>query len=596
MIVYGHEFPDDTPKAAIELFCFRNHDPDCMLERHEHFINAIKALWPEVMPDGQAGFIWSDWAYRAAKSFVNREYQTWWGPAASGKTTMAGIFVLTYWLADPKNTTIMVCSTSRDMLERRIWREVVRYHSMLRDQIPGQIYSQPPRLVYEDEGGKNTISGIFGVAVTQGSTADAVSRLSGMHNRYNLLVIDEMQGTLQAAVETYDNTSTASLENKFLGMGNPMSRLDPLGRASEPVAGWHKISTELEEWKTKRGWCLYFDGLKSPGISDPKKFFFLLQQKDIDQMMKDPGPDSPRFWSQRRGFVPPEGLVETVLTESFIVKFKMASKPVWKHKTMIVAGLDPAFSNSGDACILAPVKVGAQVLVDENGISRIGPAALEILEPVRINLELSSGVPVSFYIAGRVKEALKELGIQPEHLAVDITGQQSALADIIDKTLNTQCVRVHASSTPSDKAISATDTRKAKEVYKDKVTEMWFRVREYGINHQVRSLPYEAQEQFIMRQLAKKAQMDKRLKLETKDDMKLRTGGRSPDLADAIALAFEVVYNVLDIKPGDVIDPDPADLVPGMLQDQQLHDRFTLPADANDLYSERNVESEIYFA
>ncbi len=567
---YGHEFPDGTPWASIHLWCYRNHDPEIMLTRAQHFEFAIRNIWPESMPNGDKGYIWSDWARRRLESWVNNEYQTWWGPSSSGKSTDAGIFALTEWLAAPNKTTITVCSTTKDMLERRIWREIVRFHSMCKGILPGERKKQPPQINYidpDDPAGENTINAIFAVAVQKGTTAEAVGNMVGMHNDYNILIIDEMQATRQAAVEAYDNLSTG-IESKFLGMGNPVSRLDPLGRASEPVGGWNSISPEDDEWKTNRGVTLYFDGLKSPAIHQPKKYFFLLNKKQIDMMAKDPGRDSPRFWSQRRGFVPPEGLTQTVLTESFITKFKMAEKATWTTSYTMVAGLDPSFSAGGDACVLYPAKVGKMT----DGITGI-----EFQESVHINLKLSEGVPMTFSIAHDVIKYCRDNAIELKHLGVDVSGQQSSIADVIDREAKDVCHRVHFAAEAGKHPVSMEDDRPANEAYKNKMTEMWYQVREFGRNGQVRGLGYQAAEEFCQRIVSEKLDVRGRIQLESKIEMKARTGGKSPDDADAASICIEVMRTMLGIVPGQggkisTGQFSPTDVLKNMLPEDGLYE------------------------
>jgi hypothetical protein len=543
MIEYGHTFPDGTPWATVHLWCYKNHNPEVMLSRAQHFEFAIRNIWPEKMPTGDKGYIWSDWAHRRLDSWVNNEYQTWWGPSSSGKSTDAGIFALTEWLAAPNRTTITVCSTTKDMLERRIWREIVRFHSMQQGILPGERRKQPPQINYvdpNDPAGENTINAIFAVAVQKGTTAEAVGNMVGMHNDYNILIIDEMQATRQAAVEAYDNLSTG-LESKFLGMGNPVSRMDPLGRASEPVGGWNSVSTSDMEWKTKRGVTLYFDGLLSPAIKEPKKYFFLLNKKQIDMMAKDPGRDSPRFWSQRRGFVPPEGLTQTVLTESFINKFKMAEGALWIDGYKTIAGLDPSFSAGGDACVLYPARVGR--MTD-------GLFGIEYQKEVHMELKLSDSEPMTFRIARDVIQYCKDNGIDIGYLGVDTSGQQSSIADVIDRLSKEECHRVHFASEPGSQPVSIEDARPAKDAYRDKMTEMWYQVREFGRNGQVRGLGNQAAEEFCQRVVSEKVDVRGRIILESKTEMKARTGGKSPDDADAASICIEVMRNVMGIFPG----------------------------------------------
>ncbi len=555
---YGKLWPDHVSDSDIELYCYRYHESEnpFMLEKHVHFQNAIKCLWPEQYADGEKGYIWSPWSYRRTKAWCDHDFQTWWGPSSSGKSTDAAICALTHWLAAPTKTTVIICSTSMTDLKRRIWREIVRFWSMLKsvDQSsPGEKREMPPTIYYDAPEGeiKNEINAIYGIPIPKGTAEDAVRSALGMHNDYNVLIVDELQLMHPCTVEAYDNLSTGK-EAKFLGMGNPTSRLDALGGASEPKAGWNSISPENPEWPTKRGITLFFDGYDSPGVTDPIKYFFLLTQKQINQMLLDPGPDSPRFWTQRRGFVPPEGLTETVLTENFINKFNMDKQEiVWRLMPKTCAGLDPAFSSGGDS---------ASYTRADYGFSSEGLTQVKLFENEHINLSLSAGEPMAYDLAYKVINKLIRDGITPSQLCIDITGSQSALADIIDvewakKVVDTpklksgHCVRVSFGGSASDLPFTMVDSTPCSDKFMNKVTELWMMFREYGMSNQIRGLQKEAAIQFCTR-LILNSMKGGRVSVEAKKEMKNRTGGKSPDDADSDVCIIHYLRHIAGIIPG----------------------------------------------
>lgn len=566
MILYGFNFPDNTSLVMAHLHAYRywSKSNKQQLPKHVHFQRAIELLWPEVLPSGKKGYVWSEWSYRRLWGWCYNDFLTWCGPSSSGKSTDAAVFALTHWLSAPDATTIIVCSTTKDMLDRRIWREIVRFHSMLKGlygegMVPGSRRKQPPMIQLEDpdsKEGESTINAIFGVAVQKGTVAEAIGNMVGIHNEYNVLIIDEMQATREAAVQAFDNLSTGR-EAKLLGMGNPVSRLDPLGRASEPTKGWGSVSTEMEEWPTRRGLCQFFDGLKSPGVADPEKYHFLLNQKQIDDMARDPGRDSPRFWSQRRGFFPPEGLQQTVITENYIGQFGLSgNKCVWRERYVELVSLDPSFSAGGDSAILTPARVGWCV----DGYYRI-----EFQEQRQIQFKLSAGKAIAYVLADSVMDELKARGLSPRQFSIDCTGSQSVLADVIDREWNItrnkrkdsseweRCHRVHFYGSCSDLPISTEDPRPASEVYRNRVTELWYLFREYARNGNLRLVPGEALLQFCTRLVLDnygKGASSERIQVESKREMKDRTGGKSPDHADSVVCLLEYVRSVLSIKPG----------------------------------------------
>lgn len=549
LIQYGLEFPKDTNQADIHLNIWRHYDeyesmsPE-LLPRHLHMKKAIEILFPEYFIQQaqgyevrKRGYIWNHWMERRCWSWSNRDYQTWWGPSASGKSTDAAILALCTWLASPSDTTIIVCSTTKPMLAKRIWREVVKFYKMRENQFPGKLIRSDMAIYFDPE---NPLSGIHGVAVKRGSIEDALGDMIGMHNEYVYLIIDEMQSTHEAAGTAWDNLSSGKIDGGFLGMGNPMSKLDPLGAASEPVAGWKTISTESKEWKTKKGWCLYFNGEDSPGVRDPVRFPFLLTQKQIDDMAEDPGKDSPRYWTMRRGFLPPDGLVWAVMNENAMVQYGVQDEVDFVSRPVRVAGIDPAYSQGGDKCIVYPADVG---------MTNTGDYAIKFLEPVPISLAAREGELMLQTLRSDIIKTLRALDIDISHAAIDTTGNQWMLADSIEENYGeTGLLRVKFTGSATDDALSIKDPRPAKDLYVNYVTELWGRFGIYVTNNMIRNLSAEACKQFCIRQLNSHNKDLRKVVIEPKELLRERIG-YSPDEADAAALAVEVVRRVLGILP-----------------------------------------------
>jgi len=541
---YGLPWHDGVTEVDIELWCYRNnHVPkNGGLGKAEHMKRAIKLLWPERMPNGKTGYVWSEWTDRRVEAWCNNQFhegdsdwQTWWGPSSSGKSTDAGIIALVHWLSAPDETIILVCSTTTPMLEKRIWGEILRFYNMHGGALPGRYFKSKHAIVLGDENAK---AGIHGIAVQKGSVEEALGNLIGMHLRYNALIVDELQAMREVAVDATDNLDSGE-EFKFLGMGNPVSRLDPLGRYSEPIVGWDKINPDdFDSWETQYGKTLFFDGRKSPGVRDPKRYFFLITQRQIDRVAKRRGRNSPAFWSQKIGFVPPEGLLQTVMTETMITQFDMMGEPQWEFGYQMVAGLDPAFSSGGDRCILVPAQVGKCT----DGITRIN-----FLTPITIHLEVSKKKYMAYHIQAKVQEHCEALGILPASIAMDTTGSQSVLADVIEKEWGPGLLRVSFGGSASEMAVSQTDPTPAREKYANRVTELWFNAAEFGRSNQIRGMQFDGIREFCQRIFDEIT--FRKTSVETKRKMKSRTG-QSPDVADAHACVIAYVRERLGIHPG----------------------------------------------
>jgi hypothetical protein len=457
---------------------------------------------------------------------------------ATHNSTDAGILALCMWLAAPHETTVMVCSTDKKALEQRIWREVVKYYK-IRNDLPGELVRSKTSIFYDQE--HDTLSGIFGIAVRQGTVDQAVSAIIGRHNKYVYLIIDEMQATLPAAVQAYDNLSSGREDGGFLGMGNPMNKLDPLGAHSQPIEGWEKLTTEKKEWKTKKGVCLYFDGLESPGVKDPKKFPFLLTQEQIDKMAHDPGENSPRFWTMRRGFMPPDGIIWAILNDKMIQQYHVKGRCDWASKPVRVAGIDPAYSAGGDKCILYPADVGR-----EGGT---GKWMIQFLEPIRINLQAKQDELMLDTLCNDIIKQLRHLGIAMKHVGMDTTGNQWMLADAVEKAFGQRgMLRVKFTGGATSDPISVQDPRPGSDLYQNFVTELWGRMGIYITNDMIRGLSDEACKQYSTRLLDFSTKDSKKVVIESKDILRDRLG-YSPDEGDAGAIVIEVVRKVLSILP-----------------------------------------------
>lgn len=553
-ILYNMKFDEYDHNGYIELYIWRNYDycksvGGTLLPRWQHMKNGIQILFPEkyYRETGsysmeQVGYVWNPWMEERCKSFCNVEYdrrfQTWWGASATGKSTDAAVLALSMWLASPHNTTVMVCSTDRKALEQRIWREVVKYYKMRDGELPGELVRSKTAIYYDQN--VDTLSGIFGIAVRQGTVDQAVSAIIGRHNTNVYLIIDEMQATLWAAVQAWDNLSSGIQDGGFLGIGNPMSKLDPLGAMSQPMDGWEKLSSENTEWRTKKGYCLYFDGLKSPGVTNPKKYPFLLTQRQIDEMSVDPGKDSPRFWTMRRGFLPPDGIIWAILNEKAMTEYHVQERAKWRSKPVRTCGIDPAYSSGGDKCILYPSDVG---------MTSDGEYAIDHLEPIRIPLVAKEGELMLDTLCNDIIKQLRSLGISIVNTGMDCTGNQWMLADALEKNMGEQgMLRVKFTGTPTDDPISVQDPRPAKDLYHNFVTELWGRFGLYINNDMVRGLSDECCKQLCTRLMDFSSKDNRKVVIESKQILKDRLG-YSPDEADAAVVNGEVVRKVLGILP-----------------------------------------------
>ena len=515
---YNLAFSVQLNEVELELYAFRiRHCPSRGgLGAYRHFRNAANLLWPKLS--------WNPWLERAIRSLCENQWVVWAGCGASGKTFAAGLFSMVYFLASPLHTSILLTSTTAKMIRKRAWPVVQELFRTCKGGYPAHMVDSKTTLQAIRGDDKHAI---FAIPVLDGSTSKAVANIQGIRSPRTMVVVDEATDTPEAAFEACSNLQKGTKEFKFLAIGNPHSPFDQHGRCAEPEDGWGSVSIEDEEWKTRRGVLIRFDGMKSPNVLEGKTIYpYLINQSQIDQAIKYDGMDSPAFWKYTRGMWAPDGVCKTVLSESLVQKYR-ALEPASFVKTSIpVAGLDPAF-NGGARCMLQLARYGDF----ENG--KMGVLLGDSKE---IKINANDPEPVHFQIAKEVSRICKEAKVQPQHLAVDATGEGGGLCDILAKTWNPHIQRVEFGGRASDKPVSPEDHRKSCDVYANKVTELWFSVRQWVINEQLRGISTDAAMEFCARLFDDEKRMTI---VERKAVMKTRTG-KSPDCADAVTLVVEM--------------------------------------------------------
>ena len=518
---YGIEIGVELNKLELELYCFRiGLNPESGgLGRAGHFKAACKILWPKL--------VWNEWLEKQIESLCENQWVAWAGCAASGKTFASALYALVWWLASPTQSTVILTSTTAKMIRKRCWANIQQLYSTCEGRFPGNMVDSKTTLQAVKGDDRNAI---FAVAVLDGSTTKAVANIQGIHSPRVLVIVDEATDTPEAAFEAAANLSKGCREFQFLAIGNPNSRLDQHGRYSAPKAGWGTVSVETEEWDTLRGKCFRFDGAKSPNVKAGRiKYEFLITVEQIEQAQKYDGESSPKYWAYTRGFWPPEGVCRTVLSETLCLRSNAQGQHIFGKSSFPVAGLDPAFG--GDRCILRFAEIGD--LED-------GSSGIQLGEIMTVQIRADSSDPIHYQISRQVKEACMSRGVAPQHLAIDATGEGGGLCDIIAHEWSPLIRRVEFGGKASSRPVSSEDTREANEAYGNRVTELWFSVREWIQYGKLKGLDTATTVEFCNRLFDDRS---RKIVVERKMDMKGRIG-KSPDLADAACLIVELARQI----------------------------------------------------
>jgi hypothetical protein len=486
-----------------------------------------------------AGIVWHPWIDRALRSFCEYHWVTWTGPAASAKSFNASLIGLLYWLEYPEGTSVIMASTTRDALSRRLWYYIQDLHARIAkrpDMTIGQaLYSE--YMIRLRAGDKK--NGIFGLAIEDGPVEEALHNLIGYHNTRVLLVVDEAQGTREAIFQACDNLAK-NPEFKALLLGNAESREDPHGRFSEPLGGWISVDPDsAEQWETRGGpargvgCCVFFDGRRSPAIVEKggeRKYPFLINQRQIDDALAYHGTsEHPRFWSQSIGFWTPVGITQTVLDERIVLNNHLREPATWYTSFTQCAVLDPSYEG-GDRKVFLPFKLG-QVPGEDGAKSWL----IEFGTPVELKISVRLDQEIHYQIFHQCVELCRSLAIPPERFALGSSGEGGGLLSIFRREWG-PVVGIEEAGKVSERPISAVNPRPASEEYDRVVSELHFAVREFAVNDALRNMPAQAIKEFCARRWEMRA---KKCRVETKPEMR-KHFPRSPDYADSCCFAVEL--------------------------------------------------------
>jgi len=544
---YGLDWPIDTHDVFIELTLGKKArlEPYChgnLNTAGDHMMRAITSLFTNDQ--------WNvnPWMESQVRAIADYDGAIFLGAASTGKSFTAGHMAVLFWITDPTTSYVALASTSVPMLRLRSWSAVVQCFRTLKKNpyfmIPGrEAPSQTAIINSDDDGSDGSLkASVRGVALADGDQAKAIAKLAGVHAADGcMIILDEASALPPAAAKARFNAAAGTKRFVFVSLANPVSFTDEASTLAEPKDGWASIDENTPEWMSRYGFkVLHQNGFHSPAITEPdgeKKYPYLINGPQIERMLRevDGNDQDPLIWTMCRGFPSPLGLQNTVLSPGDVHTFGADKPVVWGDNARItrVAGLDPAFTSGGDAAILFPAEIGRM----DNGL-----VGVHLLDPLRLPIDAGSQRPASYQVVDKAVEHCKELGIALDAVAIDDSGTQS-VADIWKTETGKSPIRCNfAARAPG---ILPADTQKGakgeipKPRYANMVSELWSLMAKLVRQGRVRSLRGKCQAQFCSR-MYKKDQ--KPLQLESKADYKKRSAGKSPDEADAAAVALLAAF------------------------------------------------------
>lgn len=588
----------DATEYEVAVDCF-NHTPFGHRFKHQFLITLWKLMWPRFFLIDSQG-LQNTWCIRMAKAFCEHQMISLIGCASSSKSQCAAFYAYTLWKCNPKRTTSLLSTTSAEAGEARMWGYIKDLYDKDQFKIGKRIDSLQiiclDEEVKDEEGSKqrDLKDAIKFVKLKTGREGlNAVGTMCGRKNDFFLWVCDEENfmdiGILDARVNGFSNMGRGGLV-QFIGIGNAPSEGSPLYVDAEPTGdlfpdGYRSVDIDVhEEWPTKTGVCLYFNGNKSPNnaCENPAKpaFPFLMNALSKEAIRKAAmGEDTNVYWTQFYGFPPSVDVPDKVLTHKFLESNNAFEKAEWAGTpTKWVAGLDCGFRADGDPTVIDFGRVGKDVngntIISWDG--RDGKAMLP---------DQKSKLAFEDQMAMKVLDALNEKmenGVNRDchDLAIDIMGEGGMTLNAIRleaarRGYKLNILPISSMGTADDRVVVPGERRLASEMFDRKVSQIWMMMRIAVGKGLVRGM--SATTKAVQQLCARKFNTDekKRFAVEQKKDMKKRLK-RSPDFADArvytlfLAFSHGVALGKVDRPP--IVFNRPENEPTGPLKQYAAHD------------------------
>jgi hypothetical protein len=515
--------------------------------KYEFLIRCWNHQWPGFFIIEKDGVL-NEWHVRIAKVLCKFPMVCLLGCASSGKTFVSSAYCYTRWKSSPFNTSVYLSTTSADTAEARTWGVAKDLFS--KDKHPFGKRIDSLRVITLDEETRNedgekerdVRNCVKAVLIKPGS--DGQNVVGAICGRKNINVIwhcDEAPfmdlGILDARVNLFSNPFAQTIL-----AGNAPAEGDPLYLDAEPYGkdfpdGWRSVDKDVHTgWPTKTGYCLYFNGEKSPNMRVPRGkppiFPRIMDWDNHDRILRAAGgEDTPMFWKQFYGFPPTADVPDKILTWKLLQTNGAFELPLWDGSPLkTIAGLDLGFRKGGDPCVICFSQIGR----DTRG-KRIASFERDGIALVPSQKSKDAFEP---QIAGLVVKACRERDCHD--LALDVSADGGLLLQAIEQQARTEkytlnVLPVSFSGTASDSITIPGEKRTAKEMFDRRVTELWAGFRVCVQNGVIRGLQEQSK---VVRELCgRKFDTDERKRwvIEKKSDYAKRLK-HSPDFADAACL------------------------------------------------------------
>lgn len=524
------------------LYGFAHHPK--VVAKEYYFWRICDELWnrddlPEPM------MVRHPWAEQMIRAALKDKYLAIGGSASSGKSHTMAAWGIVQWLCQPRDTLVLMTSTTLREARKRVWGSVMSLLSVI-EGAPIKIRDSIGNAAYVDENGTLIErAGLSLIAAERSKTRDAIGKIIGIKQKRVIMIGDELSELSESILQAGLTNLSKNPFFQMIGMSNPNSRFDAFGVWSEPKKGWESLDTQTaDEWRTKWGGrYIRLDGERSPNILlGEVKYPWLPTAEKLEEDRVLLGAESRGYMRMVRAIFFDSDETTGIYSEAEMAKSGALGDVDWADKPTIIAGCDPAFTSGGDRTILFTAEVG---------YARNGQYVCKLGEAIHLNDDATNkAIPRTYQIVSQIIDHCKRRDISASNLAVDSTGAGAPFCDVLAGEWESSFMRVTFGGKASDKRVSMNSQLTGVELYTNRVSELWFVGKELMRTRQIYGVSSELAKEMCARNYEMVKTGSLKVKIESKIEFKSRFG-RSPDLADAAFLALDCARQRLGLVAVD---------------------------------------------
>ena len=504
------------------------------------------------------------------------------GGSSMSKSYAAGVWILLDWVRDPEFTTVKVVGPSENHLEDNLFSHLVSLHKGSAIPLPGIVGK-----LFIGMDTRSRKSSIIGVVIPQGKTS---GKLQGTkrtprkvaHPKFGRLTrlrvfIDEFELVPPGVLKDIDNLRS-NYDGKPGGLlvaaaYNPVDIGGAAGTRAEPEGGWGSFDIDKdEEWVSKRKWkVVRLDPAKSENVLEQRVIFEGLHTYESHKSLIESsgGTESASYYTFGRGAFPISGTALSVIPQ--LTLDRSVGEFLWRETPAVAVGVDIALEG-GDSAKLAHgvhgwaigIKLAPSLLNplgETKMFGRPGKPLAKYCAQVNAIIPLPKAESVA--MAQEIVRVCRVLGVSPDSVTLDRTGNGAGVHDIVKKIWSEAVRGVNFSEKATGGKILQEDQRTAEEGVAGMVSELWIALRKWMDYGRVGIVPSVSLDKLGPQMTGRHYRIGKKDAVESKKEYCSR-GNSSPDEADSTTLFLHSVRMVSGHVPALS-----ADEVEGVLEDPQ---------------------------